>query len=120
MRCFCLEKPYPALLRKIYKEEGRIIFFADFAGRIAPFLSELNQGRNLTLILDHHVAEPSADPMVHNLDPELYGLKGDRDITGSVTCFLFARALNPGNADLARIKKGKSGTQMTQINADKN
>ncbi len=95
VRRFCLEKPYPALLQKVYKQEGGIIVFADFAGRIAPILSDLNRGRNLTLILDHHVAEPSTDPKVHNLDPCLYGLKGDRDISGSTTCYLFANTLDP-------------------------
>ena len=100
---FCLEKPYPALLQKVYEQEGEIIVFADFAGRIAPMLSDLNKGRNLTLILDHHVAEASTDPRVHNLDPDLYGLKGDRDISGSTTCYLFACALDPVNRDLAHI-----------------
>ena len=100
---FCLEKPYPALLKKVYAQEGGIIVFADFAGRIAPILSDLNRGRNLTLILDHHVAEASNDPKVHNLDPCLYGLKGDRDISGSTTCYLFAHTLDPTNNDLAYI-----------------
>ncbi len=100
---FCLEKPYPALLQRIYGQEGQIIVFADFAGRIAPLLSELNRGRNLTLILDHHVAEAATDPRVHNLDPDLYGLKGDRDISGSTTCYLFARTLDAANQDLATI-----------------
>jgi hypothetical protein len=100
---FCLEKPYPAVLKKIYEQEGCIFIFADFAGRIAPLLSELNKGRNLTLILDHHVAEASTDPRVHNLDPDLFGLKGDRDISGSTTCYLFALTLDPSNRDLAHI-----------------
>ncbi|CAB1058628.1 hypothetical protein D1BOALGB6SA_3384 [Olavius sp. associated proteobacterium Delta 1] len=100
---FCLEKPYPALLQKVYEQDGEIIIFADFAGRIAPMLSNLNQGRNLTLILDHHVAEASTDPRVHNLDPDLYGLKGDRDIAGATTCYLFAHTWNPANKDLAVI-----------------
>ena len=100
---FCLEKPYPALLQKVYQQEGEIIVFADFAGRIAPMLSDLNRGRNLTLILDHHVAEAATDPRVHNLDPDLYGLKGDRDISGSTTCYLFAHTLDPANRDLAHI-----------------
>jgi len=100
---FCLEKPYPAVLRKVYEQEGRIFIFADFAGRIAPLLSELNKGRNLTLILDHHVAEASTDPRVHNLDPDLFGLKGDRDISGSTTCYLFARTLDSANRDMAHI-----------------
>ncbi len=39
---FCMEKPYPAVLKKIYEQEGSILIFADFAGRIAPMLSELN------------------------------------------------------------------------------
>ena len=100
---FCLEKPYPEVLKEIYKHEGRILIFADFAGRIAPMLSDLNRGRNLTLILDHHVAEASTDPKVHNLDPDLYGFKGDRDITASTTCFLFARTMNPASVDMASI-----------------
>jgi hypothetical protein len=98
-----LEKPYPKLLHKIYEQTGGLIIFADFAGRIAPLLSELNRSRNLTLILDHHVAEAATDPMVHNLDPDLYGLKGDRDISGSTTCYLFAKALDPANDELAHI-----------------
>jgi len=100
---FCLEKPYPAVLKKIYEQEGCILIFADFAGRIAPMLSKLNRGRNLTLILDHHVAEASTDPRVHNLDPDFYGLKGDRDISASTTCYLFALTLEPANRDMAHI-----------------
>jgi single-stranded-DNA-specific exonuclease len=100
---FCLEKPYPAVLKKIYEQEGRILVFADFAGRIAPLLSELNKGRNLTLILDHHVAEPSTDPRVLNLDPDLFGLKGDREISASTTCYLFALTLDSVNRDMAHI-----------------
>jgi hypothetical protein len=100
---FCLEKPYPAVLRKVYEQEGGILIFADFAGRIAPLLSELNRGRNLTLILDHHVAEASTDKRVLNLDPDLFGLKGDRDISASTTCYLFALTLDPVNRDMAHI-----------------
>jgi single-stranded-DNA-specific exonuclease len=100
---YCLEKPYPALLERVYQQEGSIIIFADFAGRIAPMLSDLNKGRNLTLILDHHAAFASTDSKVHNLDPDIYGLKGDRDITAATTCYLFARTLDPANRDMAHI-----------------
>jgi single-stranded-DNA-specific exonuclease len=100
---FCLEKPYPAVLNRVYEQQGKILIFADFAGRIAPMLSQLNKGRNLTLILDHHVAEASTDARVLNLDPDLYGLKGDRDISASTTCYLFARTMDPANCDMAHI-----------------
>lgn len=101
-RC-CLEKPYPPVLKRIFANGGELIVLADFGGRIAPLISELNQGQNLVLILDHHKAREATDERVHNLDPELYGLHGDRDISAATTCYLFACALDPANQDLARI-----------------
>lgn len=100
---FCLEKPYPAVLKRVYEDHEKILIFADFAGRIAPMLSELNDGRNLTLVLDHHPAQASTDPRVHNLNPDFYGLRGDRDISASTTCYLFAKTLNQDNRDMAHI-----------------
>ena len=100
---YSLEKPYPAVLNKIFEQENEFIVFTDFAGRIAPIISDLNKGRNLVFILDHHVAEEATDTKVYNLDPELYGLKGDRDITASVVCYLFARTMDEDNRDLSRI-----------------
>jgi len=103
IRQFCLEKPYPAVLKKVFEQKGSLIVFTDFAGRIAPLISDLNKGDNLVLILDHHKANPAKDPMVHNLDPELFGLKGDRDITASTTCYLFAKTWDLANQDLAFV-----------------
>ena len=103
VRRFCLEKPYPEVLRKIFAQENQLIVFADFAGRIAPMISELNKGRNLVIILDHHAAKRSIDSKVHNLDPELYSLKGDRDITASTACYLFAKVMDSSNQDMAHI-----------------
>ena len=90
---FSLEKPYPQVLEKIFSESGRIIVFTDFAGKIAPMIAELNNSRNLVVIIDHHPAEESGDDSVINLDGDLFGLKGDRDISASATCFLFADVL---------------------------
>jgi single-stranded-DNA-specific exonuclease len=101
-RC-ALEKPYPAILRRVFEQEGGLFVFADFAGRIAPLLSELNQRRNLVLILDHHTALEATDPKVYNLDPDLFGLRGDLDISASVTCYTFAKVMDPENIDLASL-----------------
>ncbi len=98
-----LEKPYPAVLKKIFCMEGALLVFADFAGRIDPLLADMNNGKNLIIILDHHVAEESGDPKVLNLDPDLFGLKGDRDIAASTTCFLFAKVMDEKNVDLASL-----------------
>jgi single-stranded-DNA-specific exonuclease len=99
----CLEKPYPAVLEEVFNVTDRLIVLTDFAGRIAPLISDLNRGRNLVLILDHHKAEWPTDERVHLLDPEVFGLRGDRDITASTTCFVFACTVDPANRDLAYI-----------------
>ena len=101
-RC-CLEKPYPPVIEKIFQDSERILIFADFAGQIAPLLAKANRGRNLVLILDHHPALPSQDPLVRNLDPHLFGFRGDRDVSASTVCFRFAASLDPANRDLAYL-----------------
>ncbi len=91
---FSLEKPYPEVLEQVFAQSGSIIVFADFAGRIAPLISRLNGRRNLVIILDHHPAvDVPEDDTVFNLDPELFGIKGDRDISASATCYLFSDLL---------------------------
>ena len=99
----CLEKPYPPVLDTIFQDRGAVLIFADFAGQIAPRLSRLNRGRNLVLILDHHPARSATDPRVHNLNPDLYGYRGDRDVSASTTCWRFAEILDPGSRDLAYL-----------------
>ena len=98
-----LEKPYPQVLEQILQPEGQIVIFADFAGKIAPLISEMNGERNIVLILDHHPAEASPSLRVLNLDGDLHGLKGDRDISASATCSLFAEILDPVNIDLSHL-----------------
>ena len=90
---YSLEKPYPQVLEVLLARQDQIIIFADFAGKIAPLISEINRRKNLVLILDHHPAEPVDDPTVLNLDGALFGLRGDRDISASATCYLFASEL---------------------------
>jgi hypothetical protein len=101
-RC-CLEKPYPPVLETIFQDQGALLIFADFAGRIAPLLSEYNRGRNLILILDHHPARPVADARLHHLNPELFGYRGERDMAAATTCYRFANHLSTVNRDLAYL-----------------
>ncbi len=101
---YALEKPYPEVLDLVFREHtGKLIMFADFAGKIAPLIADKNRRQNLVFILDHHPAEPSPDDTVLNLDPDLFGLKGDLDISASTTCYLFAKAMHEGNRDLASL-----------------
>jgi len=103
VRMICLEKLYPQVVQDLHAKGGRIFFYVDIAAAHAEFLSKINKSHNLTIILDHHDAVPSKDPLIYNLDPELYGFSGERDASGATTTYLFAKCLDQSNAKLAHL-----------------
>jgi len=102
-RSICIEKLYPDIVHRLHASSGNVYFYLDIAAAHAKFISEKNKGKNLTLILDHHDAEPSTDPLVYNLDPELYGISGEREASGGSTAYIFLRRLNPQNIDTSHL-----------------
>ena len=75
----------------------------DIGSSHADLISEFNEGRNLTMILDHHDSKPSADSKVLDLNLEHLGFKGETDFSGATCCYLFAKALNKINQDLGYL-----------------
>ncbi len=103
VKTLCLEKAYPEVIESLHGGEGAVIFYGDMGSAHADLISECNGGRNLTIILDHHDPRPAADPRVYDLNLENYGFKGETDFSGATCCYLFAKALNPRNADLSYL-----------------
>jgi single-stranded DNA-specific DHH superfamily exonuclease len=99
----CIEKLYPEVVEKVHSQRGNIIFYVDIAAAHAKLISKYNQRRNFTIVLDHHDAEPSEDETVYNLDPELYGISGETDVSGATVTYLFFKTLNVENVDLSRL-----------------
>lgn len=99
----CIEKLFPQVLEKLHTQKGALIFYTDIGAFHSKLISDLNKGKNLTIILDHHDTEPSTDSMVFNLDPELFGFSGEKDASSATTCYLFAKELDPKNIDLAHL-----------------
>ncbi|MBS7637144.1 DHH family phosphoesterase, partial [Candidatus Bathyarchaeota archaeon] len=100
---FCLEKVYEEIIRDIHSKTGQKIFYVDIGSSHADLISEYNEGRNLTIILDHHDPKVSKDPKVLDLNLENFGFKGETDFSGATCCYLFARALNQENYDLGYL-----------------
>ncbi|MBS7621772.1 DHH family phosphoesterase, partial [Candidatus Bathyarchaeota archaeon] len=100
---FCLEKVYKEIIRDIHSKTGQKIFYVDIGSSHADLISEYNEGRNLTIILDHHDPKVSKDPKVLDLNLENFGFKGETDFSGATCCYLFARALNQENYDLGYL-----------------
>jgi single-stranded DNA-specific DHH superfamily exonuclease len=103
VKAFCLEKVYPEVVEDMHKSIGKIIFYSDIGSAHADLISEVNSSRNLTIILDHHDPMPSKDLKVFDLNLEHYGFQGETDFSGATCNYLFAKALNEGNFDLAYL-----------------
>ncbi|MEM2280932.1 MAG: DHH family phosphoesterase [Candidatus Bathyarchaeia archaeon] len=99
----CLEKVYTEVISDLHSREGMVFLYVDIGSSHADLISELNHGRNLTIILDHHDPKPSRDPMVFDLNLEHFGFKGETDFSGATCCYLFAKELNEQNSDLSYL-----------------
>jgi RecJ-like exonuclease len=100
----CLEKLLPEVVREIHSSKRRThIFYCDIGSPHCDIISQYNNGRNLTIILDHHDPKPSSDPMVLDLNLENFGFKGESDFSGSTCSFLFAKVISNENIDLSYL-----------------
>lgn len=98
-----LERLHPPIVERIHSTFHATIIYSDLGGKAAPMISDINKGRELTMIIDHHPAEKAPDPRVHNLSTELYGISGEDEISAATAAFIFAQTLNMQNKDLAYL-----------------
>ena len=103
VRRICIERVHPPIVARIHDEFPSTIFYVDLGGQAAPVISDANNGRRTTLILDHHHPHKPTDPKVLNISTEFFGLSGDMDISASTAAYFFALELDEGNRDLAYI-----------------
>ncbi|MEM3550802.1 MAG: DHH family phosphoesterase, partial [Candidatus Bathyarchaeia archaeon] len=99
----CLEKVYTEVIADLHSKEKMTIFYVDIGSSHADLISKYNRERNLTIILDHHDSKKACDPKVYDLNLENFGFKGETDFSGATCCYLFAKALNKDNQDLAYL-----------------
>ncbi len=97
----CIEKAFPEALELIQSGEGNLVVYVDIGSAHADLIAKLNADRNLTLILDHHDAQPSPSSWVLNLNPELLGVDGETYASGATVCYAFAKELGVADAFMA-------------------
>ena len=104
LRTLCLEKVYREVVADLHKRSNQTIFYCDIGSYHADLISEINVGRNLTVILDHHHEPPEVtDSMVFDLNLERFGFDGDTEFSGATCSYLFAKILNLANTDLSYL-----------------
>ncbi len=99
----CIERVHPPIVARIHDQFPHTVFYVDLGAQAAPVISDANQGRRTTLILDHHHPHKPTDPKVLNIATEFFGLSGDMDISASTAAYFFALVLDKANRDLAHV-----------------
>lgn len=99
----CLDKLFPNIIKTVQSKEEKIIFYTDIGSFHIEKISQFNELKNLIIILDHHDTKPIFNSNVYNLNPELFGLSGEKEASASSTAYFFAKALNKENMDLAHL-----------------
>ncbi|MBU0979367.1 MAG: DHH family phosphoesterase [Nanoarchaeota archaeon] len=91
----------PAMLKDL--EDYPLVVFSDFgSGQLEAINTYLKDKK--VLILDHHKPTDTvpADNVMH-VNPHLHGIDGGTEISGAGVSYLFAKALDQRNKDLAHL-----------------
>jgi len=87
----CLDKLYPEVIVSIERTPGQIVAYVDLGSGHIDMLGKSNRGKNIILVLDHHDTQPSSDPLIFNLNPELDGFSGEKEASSATVAYLFAK-----------------------------
>ncbi len=90
---YCIERVHPAIVERIHRREGSLIVYTDLGGLAGEVIRDVDRGRNLVLILDHHPAKNVEGERIIVVAPELFGVSGDVFISASTLAYLFCRQL---------------------------
>ncbi len=103
VKTLCLEKLFPTVVDRFHSRERQIFIYTDIGAGHVNRIAKANVGKNLTIILDHHETERSTDSSVHNLNPELYNISGEREASASSIAYLFAKNMDEANLESAHL-----------------
>ena len=74
-RLICLDKLYPEVVRDIESGRPQVAAYIDLGSGHVDWLIEANSSKGLVLVLDHHDTTSIQNPLLYNLNPELYGFQ---------------------------------------------
>jgi len=101
-RLICLDKLYPEVITDI-ESRPRVVAYVDLGSGHIDWLIKANTTHSPILVLDHHDTSSIQDPMLHNLNPELYGFSGEKDASSATVAYLFCKAVDPQLSSYAHL-----------------
>jgi RecJ-like exonuclease len=102
-RLICLDKLYPEVVKDIESGPARVIAYVDLGSGHVDWLVNANRSQGLILVLDHHDTSSIEDPLLHNLNPELYGFSGEKDASSATVAYVFCKTVNPELTSYAHL-----------------
>ncbi|MEM2909875.1 MAG: DHH family phosphoesterase [Nitrososphaerota archaeon] len=113
----CVEKLHPTIVSKIHSSDYDAYVYTDIGSGKAELIEKL-AGDKPVVILDHHDPVMVSKPNVLNLNPELYGFSGERDVSGATATYLFADKLADVKqlAWAAVVGSAELGGSLTSLN----
>ena len=94
-RLICLDKLYPEVVKDIESSRPAVTAYVDLGSGHVDWLVKANSAPALILVLDHHDTSSTQNPLLHNLNPELYGFSGEKDASSATVAYLFCKAVDP-------------------------
>jgi len=102
-RLICMDKLYPEVVRDIESGRPRVVAYVDLGSGHVDWLVEANSSKGLVLVLDHHDTTSIQNPLLYNLNPELYGFSGEKDASSATVAYLFCKTVDPGLSNYAHL-----------------
>ncbi len=97
---YCIEKMYPEVVNKIHSSHNGLFIYLDIGSGEVDLLEKMPGN---VMVIDHHKTKQS-EKLV-NLDPELFGMSGDKDACAATLAYFFFSQLADisGLAELAVV-----------------
>ncbi|MFH0936461.1 MAG: DHH family phosphoesterase [Candidatus Woesearchaeota archaeon] len=89
------------ILDELKKEEYSTIFFVDLGSGNLDMIEKTLNSKTI-FVLDHHKPEDVKTNLIH-VNPHLYNIDGDIELSGAGVVYFFVRKLNERNKDLAYL-----------------
>ncbi|TMI15410.1 DHH family phosphoesterase [Candidatus Bathyarchaeota archaeon] len=102
-RLICLDKLFPEVIKDLESGHPRIIAYVDLGSGHVDWLIKANSAKGLILVLDHHDTISAQDPLLYNLNPELYGFSGEKDASSATVAYLFCKTVDPKLSNYAHL-----------------
>ena len=90
------------LFEELKREHFSVLVFLDLGSGSLRQIEE-SFGEKKVIILDHHKPQEYDPKKITFLNPHIYGIDGSKDISGAGVAYLFAKAIDPENIDMAHL-----------------